>query len=221
MIKIQAGRCCLWAAWPSGRTRPLEYHTAQLEQDILEATALDMHKVREMGVVWGQADGTSGPLTISFLLQAMQLDSAFICKDPYGVVLIIGPWNYPIYLLLVPLIGGGDGNCVVLKPSEISRNMERLVAEALLSYLNKDCFTMVTAGREEITRLLENKFDYIFTGASCGEAQLCFGSTFKARGHKRTRSNSAYTATPAHRQPLSGPSRTSARPCSVPTAGRR
>ena len=63
---------------------------------------------------------------------------------------------------------------------------------------------MVTAGREEITRLLENKFDYIFTGASCGEAQLCFGSTFKARGQKRTRSNSAYTATPAHRQPLSG-----------------
>uniref|UniRef100_A0A8V0ZJ88 Aldehyde dehydrogenase domain-containing protein n=1 Tax=Gallus gallus TaxID=9031 RepID=A0A8V0ZJ88_CHICK len=159
---------CLWAAWPSGRTRPLEYHTAQLEALglFLEEKEMGLTRTgyRAVAARDGQ-DGTSGPLTISFLLQAMQLDSAFICKDPYGVVLIIGPWNYPIYLLLVPLIGGGDGNCVVLKPSEISRNMERLVAEALLSYLNKDCFTMVTAGREEITRLLENKFDYIFTGS--------------------------------------------------------
>ena len=39
------------------------------------------------------------------VLQVTQLDSAFIRKDPYGVVLIIAPWNYPIYLILVPLIG--------------------------------------------------------------------------------------------------------------------
>lgn len=38
-------------------------------------------------------------------LQVTQLDSAFIRKDPYGVVLIIAPWNYPIHLFLVPLIG--------------------------------------------------------------------------------------------------------------------
>uniref|UniRef100_A0A8V0ZQC8 Aldehyde dehydrogenase n=1 Tax=Gallus gallus TaxID=9031 RepID=A0A8V0ZQC8_CHICK len=160
---------CLWAAWPSGRTRPLEYHTAQLEALGLFLEEKEMglelnHMLNNLGA-WMKDENEDKNW-------AMQLDSAFICKDPYGVVLIIGPWNYPIYLLLVPLIGGGDGggscptgNCVVLKPSEISRNMERLVAEALLSYLNKDCFTMVTAGREEITRLLENKFDYIFTGS--------------------------------------------------------
>uniref|UniRef100_A0A8V0ZJ45 Aldehyde dehydrogenase domain-containing protein n=1 Tax=Gallus gallus TaxID=9031 RepID=A0A8V0ZJ45_CHICK len=140
---------CLWAAWPSGRTRPLEYHTAQLEQDILEATALDMHKpsfevkLSEISICRRELNHMLNNLGAWMKDEnedknwAMQLDSAFICKDPYGVVLIIGPWNYPIYLLLVPLIGGGDGNCVVLKPSEISRNMERLVAEALLSYLNK------------------------------------------------------------------------------------
>ena len=50
-------------------------------------------------------DGRQGPLTPSFPLQATQLDSAFIRKDPYGVVLIIGPWHYPINLLLVPLVG--------------------------------------------------------------------------------------------------------------------
>uniref|UniRef100_A0A8V0ZJB6 Aldehyde dehydrogenase n=1 Tax=Gallus gallus TaxID=9031 RepID=A0A8V0ZJB6_CHICK len=161
---------CLWAAWPSGRTRPLEYHTAQLE-DILEATALDMHKpsfevkLSEISICRRELNHMLNNLGAWMKDEnedknwAMQLDSAFICKDPYGVVLIIGPWNYPIYLLLVPLIGGGDGNCVVLKPSEISRNMERLVAEALLSYLNK------VGKLEEITRLLENKFDYIFTGS--------------------------------------------------------
>ncbi|XP_053922658.1 aldehyde dehydrogenase family 3 member B1-like isoform X2 [Cuculus canorus] len=138
----------LRAAWLSGKTRPMEYRVAQLEalgrfldekkQDILEATALDMGKVT-------------------------QLDSAFIRKDPYGVVLIIGPWNYPINLLLVPLIGAiAAGNCAVIKPSEISRNVERLVAETLPKYLDKDCFAVVTAGVEEATRLLENKFDYIF-----------------------------------------------------------
>ncbi|NXE30394.1 AL3B1 dehydrogenase, partial [Ardeotis kori] len=109
-----------------------------------------------------------------------QLDSAFIRKDPYGVVLIIAPWNYPVHLLLVPPIGAiAAGNCVVVKPSEISRNAERLVAETLPRYLDeagepaeatspstatapRDCSAVGTAGVEETTRLLENKFDYIF-----------------------------------------------------------
>ncbi|NWZ13782.1 AL3B1 dehydrogenase, partial [Agelaius phoeniceus] len=95
--------------------------------------------------------------------QAMQLDSAFIRKDPYGVVLIIAPWNYPIQLFLVPLIGAiAAGNCVIVKPSEVSKKTERLMAEALPSYLDKDCFAVVTGGVQETTRLLENKFDYIF-----------------------------------------------------------
>ncbi|XP_009705495.1 PREDICTED: aldehyde dehydrogenase family 3 member B1-like, partial [Cariama cristata] len=153
-------RNLLRAAWRSGKTRPMEYRMAQLEalgrflgekkQDILEATALDMGK-------------------------ATQLDSAFIRKEPYGVVLIIAPWNYPINLLLVPLIGAiAAGNCVVMKPSEISRNVERLVAEVLPSSpLSQDCFAVVTADTQETTRLLETKFDYIFfTGTQplCGVA---------------------------------------------------
>ncbi|KFO86809.1 Aldehyde dehydrogenase family 3 member B1, partial [Buceros rhinoceros silvestris] len=97
-----------------------------------------------------------------------RLDSAFIRKDPYGVVLIIAPWNYPIHLLLVPLIGAiAAGNCVVIKPSEMTKKTERLVAEALPSYLDKDSFAVVTADVQETTQLLENKFDYIFfTGSS-------------------------------------------------------
>ncbi|NXN67657.1 AL3B1 dehydrogenase, partial [Himantopus himantopus] len=180
----------LRAAWLSGKTRPMEYRVAQLEalgrfldekkQDILEATASDMGKppfeaeFTEIILSRNEIHETLNNLSCWMKDKYTErnlvtwLDSAFIRKDPYGVVLIIAPWNYPIYLLLVPLIGAiAAGNCVVVKPSEMSRNTERLVAEVLPSYLDKDCFAVVTAGVQETTRLLENKFDYIFfTGAS-------------------------------------------------------
>ncbi|NWI24268.1 AL3B1 dehydrogenase, partial [Sula dactylatra] len=180
----------LRAVWLSGKTRPMEYRMAQLEalgcfldekkQDILEATALDMGKPHfeaqfsEIILCKNELHETLNNLSHWMKDKYVdknlvtRLDSAFIRKDPYGVVLIIAPWNYPIHLFLVPLIGAiAAGNCVVIKPSETTKNTERLVAEALPNYLDKDCFAVVTAGMQETTRLLENKFDYIFfTGGS-------------------------------------------------------
>uniref|UniRef100_A0A8B9YXN4 Aldehyde dehydrogenase domain-containing protein n=1 Tax=Buteo japonicus TaxID=224669 RepID=A0A8B9YXN4_9AVES len=144
----------LRAAWLSGKTRPMEYRLAQLEalgrfldekkQDILEATAADMLEVSELSICRSELNHTLNNLGAWMKDKhveknwATQLDSAFIRKDPYGVVLIIGPWNYPINLLLVPLIGAiAAGNCVVMKPSEITRNVERLVAETLPRYLDE------------------------------------------------------------------------------------
>uniref|UniRef100_A0A8C4KCI0 Aldehyde dehydrogenase family 3 member B1-like n=1 Tax=Dromaius novaehollandiae TaxID=8790 RepID=A0A8C4KCI0_DRONO len=175
----------LRAAWLSGKTRPMAYRVAQLEalgrfldekkQDILDALASDMCKppfeveISEISICRSELNHALNNLGTWMKDEhveknwAMQLDSAFIRKDPYGVVLIIGPWNYPINLLLVPLIGAiAAGNCVVMKPSEISKDVEKLVAETLPSYLDEDCFAVVTAGVEETTKLLENKFDYIF-----------------------------------------------------------
>ncbi|XP_009330513.1 PREDICTED: aldehyde dehydrogenase family 3 member B1-like, partial [Pygoscelis adeliae] len=175
----------LRAAWLSGKTRPIEYRVAQLEalgrfldekkEDILEATALDMGKPRfeaeiiEITLCKNELHETLNNLSHWMKDEHVdrslvtQLDSAFIRKDPYGVVLIIAPWNYPIHLFLVPLIGAiAAGNCVIVKLSEVAKNTERLVAEALPSYLDNDCFAVVTAGVQETTRLLENKFDYIF-----------------------------------------------------------
>ncbi|NWZ40831.1 AL3B1 dehydrogenase, partial [Brachypodius atriceps] len=185
----------LRASWLSGKTRPMEYRRAQLEalgrflddkkQEILEATASDLGKVpfetelSEIFLCKNELHETLNKLSrwmkdeqVERTL-AMQLDSAFIRKDPYGVVLIIAPWNYPIQLFLVPLIGAiAAGNCVIIKPSEVSKQTERIVAEALPSYLDKDCFAVVTGGVPETTRLLENKFDYIFfTGTSHGTEQ--------------------------------------------------
>ncbi|NXX61693.1 AL3B2 dehydrogenase, partial [Scopus umbretta] len=180
----------LRAAWLSGKTRPMEYRVAQLEalgrfldekkQDILEATALDMGKPRfeaefsEILLCKNELNDTLNNLSHWMKDEHVdknlvtRLDSAFIRKEPYGVVLIIAPWNYPINLFLVPLIGAiAAGNCVVVKPSETAKNTERLVAEMLTCYLDNDCFAVVTTGVQETTRLLENKFDYIFyTGTS-------------------------------------------------------
>ncbi|KAM9557492.1 aldehyde dehydrogenase family 3 member B1-like isoform 2-T2 [Guaruba guarouba] len=175
----------LRAAWLSGKTRPLEYRVAQLEalgrfleekkQEILEAAALDVGKPPF------EAELTEILLCKNELHEALnnlcqwmkdepvernmatRLDSAFIRKDPYGVVLIIGPWNCPVNLLLGPLVGAiAAGNCAVIKPSEMTKNTEKLMAEGLPSYLDRDCFAVVTAGVQETSRLLENKFDYIF-----------------------------------------------------------
>ncbi|XP_008067286.2 aldehyde dehydrogenase family 3 member B2-like, partial [Carlito syrichta] len=92
-----------------------------------------------------------------------KLDSAFIRKEPYGLVLIVAPWNYPVNLTLVPLVGAlAAGNCVVLKPSEISQGTEKVLAEVLPRYLDQNCFAVVLGGPQETGRLLEHKFDYIF-----------------------------------------------------------
>ncbi|NXN52426.1 AL3B1 dehydrogenase, partial [Rynchops niger] len=176
---------CLRAAWLCGKTRPMEYRVAQLEalgrfldekkQEILEATSSDMGKpsfeaeFSEIILCKSELHETLNNLSRWMKDEHVdknsvtRWDSAFIRKDPYGVVLIIAPWNYPVNLLLGPLIGAiAAGNCVIIKPSEMTKNTERLVAEALPSYLDKDCFAVVTAGVQETTRLLENKFDYIF-----------------------------------------------------------
>ncbi|KAM6159850.1 aldehyde dehydrogenase family 3 member B2-like [Erethizon dorsatum] len=92
-----------------------------------------------------------------------KLDCAFTRKEPFGLVLIIGPWNYPVNLTLMPLVGAiAAGNCVILKPSEISKETEKVLAEVLPQYLDQSCFATVLGGPEETQKLLEHKFDYIF-----------------------------------------------------------
>ncbi|NXN96206.1 AL3B1 dehydrogenase, partial [Rhinopomastus cyanomelas] len=185
----------LRAAWLAGKTRPLEHRVAQLEalgrflderkQEILEATAADMGKVRASrpGPPWRAPSRPPETLpSQDFLLRA-----SLPCP---GAGCALGHWSrsalgslglggsFPLLNLQLRLWGcpwaagppsnlprtGGSwgGNCAVLKPSEVSRTVEKLVAEALPRYLDQDCFAVVTAGAEETTRLLQNKFDYIF-----------------------------------------------------------
>lgn len=83
--------------------------------------------------------------------------------EPYGVVLIMAPWNYPIQLSLEPLIGAiSAGNCAVLKPSAYAPACSHALKELISACLPDNWVTVVEGGRAENQALLEQPFDYIF-----------------------------------------------------------
>lgn len=86
-----------------------------------------------------------------------------IYKEPYGLCLIMAPWNYPFQLAMSPLVGAiAAGNCAVVKPSNYSENVSRAILLVIHSSLPRELVTVILGGREENQCLLENKFDYIF-----------------------------------------------------------
>lgn len=91
-----------------------------------------------------------------------------IYKEPYGVTLVIGPFNAPILLLLDPAIAAlAAGNTVILKPANTTPRTAALLADLVSRYFEPENVTIVTGGREEISELLELPFDFIFfTGSS-------------------------------------------------------
>lgn len=91
-----------------------------------------------------------------------------ISYQPYGVVLIIAPWNYPLLLSLQPLIAAlAAGNCAVLKPSELAPNTSSLLNRLLSQYFSSEVVQVVEGGVEETTELLGQPFHKIFfTGSS-------------------------------------------------------
>ena len=87
----------------------------------------------------------------------------YIYKEPYGVVLIIGPWNYPFLLTMQPLVGAiASGNCVICKPSENSCNVSKVIKK-IIDELKFDELVYVIEGDKSVAiELLEERFDYIF-----------------------------------------------------------
>lgn len=90
---------------------------------------------------------------------------SYIYKEPYGVTLIIGPFNYPVQLLFAPLVGAiSAGNCAMLKPSEHTVNTSRLIEELINTNFNSEFIKVVNplGGKEVVSSLLDLNFDYIF-----------------------------------------------------------
>lgn len=125
----------------SGATRPLDFRLQQLralrnallqhEQELNAALKTDLHKsveetwVTETGMVLSELNHTIRQLKRWMAPERVPTNllnlpsSSRIIREPLGVVLIIGPWNYPVQLSLIPLVGAiAAGNCVVLKPGE-------------------------------------------------------------------------------------------------------
>ena len=88
---------------------------------------------------------------------------SFTVQEPYGVVLVMSPWNYPVLLTLEPLIGAlAAGNCCVVKPSAYSLETSAVMASILREIFPEEYVAVVEGGRQENQGLLAQKFDYIF-----------------------------------------------------------
>jgi len=178
----------LRSTFESGRTRPLAWRREQLnrmkamlverEQDLLDALAADLGKPRaeawatDIGFVIAEIDYVLRRLRRWTRPQRVRAplvtkpSRARIVRDPLGVVLVIAPWNYPVQLLLSPLVGAiAAGNCAVAKPSEVSANTSAALGRLIPQYLDPEAIAVVEGGVPETQALLAERFDHIlYTG---------------------------------------------------------
>jgi len=133
------------------------------EVDLMELLVLknEIYATQKSLNSWAKSEYPSKTIAQTF-------DTIELRHEPYGVALVMGAWNYPVNLLLCPVVGAiAAGNCCVIKPSEISEATATLIAKLVPKYLDTDCFKVYCGGVPETTLLLQEKFDYIFfTGST-------------------------------------------------------
>lgn len=155
--------------------RALQESIIASEKQILEALYQDFRKcefesyVSEVGFVledlkhtikhlrsWAKPESVSSPIVVAPAW-------ARVYSVPFGVSLIISPWNYPFQLLIAPFVGAlAAGNCAVLKPSELAPHTSRAIANLIRSVFPEEYVAVVEGGVATNTQLLEQKWDYIF-----------------------------------------------------------
>ena len=175
----------LRASFDSGRTRPLEYRQEQLaglarflkerESEIESAIHQDLGRpsieiyaseialiASELALTRKKLRSWTKPQRVPTSLVG-QPGKSRIYHEPLGVVLIIGPWNYPLQLVLAPLVGAiAAGNCAIVKPSEVVPTISAVLAARLPEYVDPECVQVVQGGVDETTELLAQRFDHIF-----------------------------------------------------------
>lgn len=167
------------------RTRPVAWRRTQLQAlramlteqagDFLAALQADLGKSAtqaqgpELDFVTNEIDHTLANLDTWLAEEPAEVPGrlagghARVVREPLGVVLVIGPWNYPVHLVFAPLVGAiAAGNCVVVKPSEVSAATSAAIARHLPRYLDPEAFAVVEGGVPETTALLAEHFDHIF-----------------------------------------------------------
>ncbi len=183
----------------SGATKPVDFRKKQLknlkkaiekyEQQLYAALYADLKKspeecwVTENGFVITEInhalqhlDSWAEPEKVSTNL--LNLPSAsYIMKDPLGVVLIIGPWNYPLQLLLNPLVGAiAAGNCIALKSSEFAPATSAVIKEMITETFNPEYIILTEGnGADVIPEMMNNFiFDHVFFTGSTTVGKLIY-----------------------------------------------
>ena len=99
----------------------------------------------------------------------------FVCKEPYGQVLIIAPWNYPFQLVISPLIGAiAAGNTVVIKPSELTPNTSALIYSLIDQVFPENYVKVIEGGVKTSQKLLNERWDYIFFTGSVNVGKIIY-----------------------------------------------
>ena len=144
------------------------------QDEILKALKADLNKpefegyfdliavTQEIDLALKQLPNWSRPQKVKSDLQQFP-SQALIYPEPLGVVLIIGPWNYPFSLVLSPLVGAiSAGNCAILKPSELAPHTSKIVNQIIDEAFDPSFVTVIEGGVEVSQELLKQKFDHIF-----------------------------------------------------------
>ncbi|WLR60933.1 aldehyde dehydrogenase [Guptibacillus hwajinpoensis] len=147
----------------------------EYEPEVLKALKEDLHKseweayTTEIGFLleeikftlkhlkeWMSPERAKSPVT--------HLGSkSYVHREPYGVTLIIAPWNYPFQLQIAPLVGAiAAGNCAVLKPSELTPAVSAVIAKMIREVFPINYIAVVEGGVDTSTELLKQSFDHIF-----------------------------------------------------------
>ncbi|MCR9130990.1 MAG: aldehyde dehydrogenase [bacterium] len=104
----------------------------------------------------------------------------YILKEPYGNVLIIAPWNYPIQLCLLPLVGAlAAGNTAIIKPSELTSHTSDVIQTLIHKYFSADVVSVALGGVDVSSELLELPFNYIFFTGSTRVGKIIMQSAAK------------------------------------------
>ncbi|WP_256972888.1 aldehyde dehydrogenase [Clostridium botulinum] len=155
--------------------KKLKHNIKINENNIFKALKIDLNKsefetfITEIGIVYDEINGAirnikkwSKPKKVKTPITNF-LASSYIYNEPYGVALIMSPWNYPFQLIMAPLVGAiSAGNCVLLKPSELAIETEKIIVKIIKDTFSDEYIGVITGGIEESTALLKEKFDYIF-----------------------------------------------------------
>lgn len=155
--------------------RILEEAIRSREESIMDALEKDLAKPRfesyssEIGILYPEireahrkAASWARPRRVSTSIIHF-FSTSVIYHEPYGLALIISPWNYPFQLAMAPLVGAiAAGNCAILKPSELAPETSKVIAELVQDAFDPAFIAAVEGGVAETRALLDEKFDYIF-----------------------------------------------------------